>query len=230
MPTQELFMKVSEALHSRRSIRAFTDRAVDEALLREILTTAGRAPSGGNLQPWKISALSGQPLAQLKTAMSERLKTKPMPDKIEYPIYPDPLPALHKQARNDLSEAMYAAVGIARENKVGRMQFITGNFQCWGAPVVLFCYINRHFGSAQWSDLGMYLQSVMLLLREHGLDSCPQEAWSMYHGTVRAYTNMPDEQLLFCGLSIGYADTEAPVNQFRNDRFALDQFAEFHGF
>lgn len=223
-------LSVTEALQSRRSVRAFLDRPVPAGLLRELLTAAARAPSGGNLQPWRLYALANAPLAALTEAMTARLSTKPQPDVPEYPIYPAQIPEPYKSERSRLSESMYNAVGIPRENMMGRLQFMAGNFRFWGAPVGLFCYVERGFGAAQWSDLGMYLQSLMLLLREHGLDSCPQEAWSMYHSVVRAELQAPENLMLFCGLSIGYADPAAPINSLRSERLPLGQFAELRGF
>lgn len=223
-------MNVTQALQARRSVRAFLDRPVDTATLREVLALAARAPSGGNLQPWKLYLLTGNALEQLRSRMRKRLTSQPQPDESEYPIYPESVPEPYRTQRKRLTEAMYGAVGIPREDKAARLRFVAGNFECWGAPVALFCWVDRCMGAAQWSDLGMYLQSLMLLLEERGLASCPQEAWSLYHDEVRGQCKAPRELMLFCGMSIGYADTGAAVNGFRSDRLPLDQFAEFLGF
>jgi nitroreductase len=110
-----------------------------------------------------------------------------------------------------------------------RLQWFARNYQFFGAPLALFCSIDRRMGPPQWSDLGIFLQSVMLLLREEGLDSCPQECWSVYPRTVGEFIGMPAERMLFCGMSIGHANREHPVNQFPVERAPLAQFAHFHG-
>jgi nitroreductase len=147
----------------------------------------------------------------------------------EYDIYPKELQAPYRDYRFQLGEAMYAALGIPREDKLRRLQWFARNYQFFGAPLALFCSIDRRMGPPQWSDLGMFLQSVMLLLREEGLDSCAQECWSVYPKTVTDFIGIPSERMLFCGMSIGHANPAHPVNQFQSERAPLSQFARFHG-
>ncbi|MDB5988322.1 MAG: nitroreductase family protein [Nevskia sp.] len=222
-------MKVSEAVATRRSVRAFLDRPVPADILREVLSAAARAPSGGNLQPWRIYALAGEPLAELKAAVKRRLREKPTPPKAEYPIYPSPLGEPYRTQRYAIGEAMYALLGIPRDNKLARLQWIQNNFDFFGAPVGLLCYVDRQMGIPQWSDLGMYLQTVMLLLREHGLDSCAQESWSIYHDTVREVLAPPERWTLFCGMAIGYADHAVPLDRLQTERMPLAEFATLRG-
>jgi nitroreductase len=222
-------MNVSEAVATRRSVRAYTDQPVSPEVLREVLANAARAPSGGNLQPWRIYALAGEPLTELKAAIRLRLRTRPTPPKPEYAVYPPSLSEPYRNQRFAIGEAMYALLGIPRENKLGRLQWIQNNFDFFGAPVGLMCFIDRQMGPPQWSDLGMYLQTVMLLLREHGLDSCAQEAWSLYHDTVREVLAPPDELMLFCGMAIGYADHAVPLDRLQSERAPLDAFATLRG-
>ncbi|ARB47497.1 nitroreductase [Alloalcanivorax xenomutans] len=220
---------VSEALESRRSIRAFQDRPVDGALLRAILEKASRAPSGGNLQPWHLYVVGGERLDQFKAIMRERLQDSPGGENREYDVYPPNLIAPYRDRRFQVGEDMYGLLGIPRDDKAARLRWFANNFQFFGAPVALFCYVHRTMGPPQWSDLGMYLQSVMLLLREAGLDSCPQECWSLYPQTLGEFLQAPDEWMLFTGMSIGYRDENAEVNQLRAKRAPLDEIAEFHG-
>lgn len=222
-------MKVSEAVATRRSVRAYTDQPVPPEILREVLANAARAPSGGNLQPWRIYALAGEPLAELKAAIKLRLRTRPTPPKPEYMVYPPALTEPYRSQRLAIGETMYTLLGIPRENKLGRLQWIQNNFDFFGAPVGLMCFIDRQMGPPQWSDLGMYLQTVMLLLREHGLDSCAQEAWSLYHDTVREVLAPQDELMLFCGMAIGYADRSVPLDRLHAERAPLDAFATLRG-
>lgn len=220
---------VSDAVRSRRSVRAFLDRPVDAALIRALLQQAARAPSGGNLQPWRLYVLAGEPLAQLKAAMRERTQKRPQPPVPEYSIYPAALGEPYRTQRYDVGEAMYGLLGIARDNKLGRLLWLRNNYEFFGAPLGLFCYVDRGMGPPQWADLGMYLQTLMLLLREHGLDSCAQEAWSIYHDTVAEHVQPPGSLMLFCGMAIGYADPEAEVNRLETPRMPLEEFAELRG-
>jgi nitroreductase len=223
-------MNVSQAIASRRSVRAFLDKPVPENMLRDILEQAARAPSGGNLQPWRLYVLTAEPLAQFKARMRERLATDPSPDPLEYHIYPENLWEPHRTQRFRVGEMMYAEIGIPREDKAARLAWFRHNYDFFGAPVGLFCYLDRRMGPPQWSDLGMYLENVMLLLREHGLDSCPQECWSIYNRLVAEFLAPPPDLLLFCGMAIGYEDKSAPANKLRTERMKLEEFAEFRGF
>ncbi len=224
-------MAVYEALASRRSVRDFLPTPVPGAVIRRVLEAAARAPSGGNVQPWHIDVVGGAKLDELKAVMQRRLQDVAAGDRSEQPgydIYPKELIAPYRDYRFQLGEAMYAALGIPREDKSRRLQWFARNFQFFGAPMALFCSIDRRMGPPQWSDLGMFLQSVMLLLREEGLDSCPQECWSVYPKTIGDFIGIPAERMLFCGMSIGYANAQHPVNRFPVERAALAQFARFH--
>jgi nitroreductase len=223
-------MNVSEAVRSRHSIRAFQDKPVPEAVLREVVELAARAASGGNVQPWRIYAVAGAPLAKFKARMAERLVANPSPDPLEYHVYPENLWEPHRSWRFRVGEQMYGLVGIPRENKAARLAWFRHNYSFFGAPAALFAYLDKRMGPPQWSDMGMYLQNVMLLLRERGLDSCAQECWSIYNAEVRALLNPPPELMLFCGMAIGYRDDSDPVNQLVTERAPLDEFASFDGF
>jgi len=222
-------MNVSEAVASRRSVRAFLDRPVDPALIRRIVAAAARAPSGGNLQPWHIAVIGGEPLAELKTLMQRRMLEAPRGEAPEYEVYPKDLPSPYRDHRFRVGEALYGELGIPREDKLARMRWFANNFQFFGAPLALFCSIDRAMGPPQWSDLGMYLQTLMLLLREAGLDSCAQECWSLYPKTIGDFLSLPPQRMLFCGMSIGYADPEAAANRLHAERAPLESFSEFRG-
>jgi nitroreductase len=152
------------------------------------------------------------------------------PDLAEYEVYPPNLWEPYRSRRYEIGEVMYAALGIERSDKLGRLRRFAENYQLFGAPVALFCFVDRRMGPPQWSDLGMYLQTVMLLLKERGLDSCAQESWSAYNRVVSEFVKSPAEHMLFCGMAIGYADPSAPVNQLATPRASLDEFATFQGF
>jgi nitroreductase len=222
-------MNVSDAIASRRSVRGFLDTPVDGAVLRRVLGRAARAPSGGNLQPWHIYAVGGDELARLKEIMARRIFEAPRGETTEYDIYPKELCAPYTERRFQVGEDLYSHLGIPRDNKAARLQWFARNFMFFGAPAALFCYVNRCMGPPQWSDLGMYLQNVMLLLREEGLDSCPQECWAMYPQTIAGFTGAPPELMLFTGMAIGFKDPDEPANRLEAQRVALDEFAEFRG-
>lgn len=222
-------MDVSEAVASRRSVRGFLDKLVDPAVIRRVVEKAGRAPSGGNVQPWHIDVVAGAPLADLKAIMRKRLVEAPKGEPTEYDIYPKELAAPYKNYRFAVGEELYRALGIPREDKMQRMMWFARNFQFFGAPVALFCTVAKTMGPPQWSDLGMYLQTLMLLLREEGLDSCPQECWAIYPETIRAFLGTPGDRMLFTGMAIGYKDDSDPANSARPDRAPLADFATFRG-
>jgi nitroreductase len=225
-------MNVHEALTTRRSVRDFLPTPVSGEVIRRVLATAARAPSGGNVQPWHIDVVAGERLDALKAIMLRRVQDTAAgapAEPTDYDIYPKELVAPYRDYRFELGEAMYAALDIARTDKARRLQWFARNYQFFGAPMALFCSIDRRMGPPQWSDLGMFLQSVMLLLREEGLDSCPQECWAVYPRTVGEFIDLPAERMLFCGLSIGHANVDHPVNQFPTARAELSRFAHFHG-
>lgn len=202
-------MDIYEAVETRRAVREFTDRPVPKETLERVLAAAARTPSGGNIQPWNTYVLTGAPLAELKKRTGGRLAAGDPGDEREFEIYPPDLKSPYRERRFAAGEQRFGALGIAREDKRARSRSIAGNWDCFGAPAALFCYIDRAMGSAQWADVGMYLQTVMLLLRAEGLHSCPQKAWSVYRTSVAQIVAPPPELILFCGVSIGYADEAA---------------------
>jgi len=222
-------MLVSEAVASRRSVRGFLPTPVDPAVIRRVVEAAARAPSGGNLQPWHIDVVAGAPLEELKAIMRRRMAEAPGGEPTEYDIYPKVLPAPYKDYRFAVGEELYRALGIPREDKMARMMWFARNFQFFGAPVALFCTVAKTMGPPQWSDLGMYLQTLMLLLREEGLDSCPQECWAIYPATIRDFLGTPEDRMLFTGMAIGFKDDADPANAARPARAPLADFATFRG-
>jgi len=220
---------VCEAVDTRMSVRGFTDQPVDGTTIRRVLEKAARSPSGGNLQPWYLYVVGGDDLQAFKAIMATRVKEAPTGEGPEYTVYPPGLKSPYRDYRFQVGEDLYDLLGVPREDKVGRMHWFARNYQFFGAPLALFCYVDRQMGPPQWSDLGMFLQTVMLLLREAGLDSCAQECWSLYHRTLKNFLNPPDELMLFTGMSIGYIDQADPVNKLRTRRAALHDFARFRG-
>jgi nitroreductase len=225
-------MNVTQALQSRLSVRDFLPTPVSGDVIRRVLTTASRSPSGGNVQPWQIDVVAGERLDALKALMQRRLAEVASGDhseQPEYDIYPKELVSPYRDYRFALGEAMYAQLGIPREDKAGRLRWFARNFAFFGAPMALFCTVDRRMGPPQWSDMGMFLQSVMLLLREEGLDSCAQECWAVYPKTICNFLGTPPERMLFTGMAIGHRNPEHPVNSLASSRAPLEAFAQFHG-
>ncbi|NNL65538.1 MAG: nitroreductase [Myxococcales bacterium] len=220
---------VHEAIDTRKSVRAFLPDPVDPTLLREILTTASRAASGGNLQPWRLYVLAGAARDALVEAVAEKQKETPFGDGPEYPIYPPDLTEPYKTRRGEIAKQMYALVGIGRDDAVGRAKQMQRNFEFFGAPIGMVLTIDRQMGPPQFCDLGLFLGNLMLLAREHGLHTCPQEAWSLWGKTIREVVGVPDHELVFCGISLGWADDQDPINALRSERAPLDDFASFQG-
>ena len=220
-------MNVSEAVISRRSIRQFLPDPVDRAVLERVLEKAQRAPSGGNLQPWNVHVVSGTALGRLCNALSTVLPQGRAGHSVEYVIYPADLADRYSDSRYEVGESMYAALGVTRDDKQGRVAQFARNYRAFGAPVLMLVHTPRYMGPPQWADIGMWLQTVMLLLREEGLDSCAQEAWAVYQKQIREHVAIPDDHIFFCGISVGYRDPDAPVNSFPVARIPLEQVVTF---
>lgn len=223
-------MNVAEALRTRITCRAFLPDPVPEATLRRLLDLAKQAPSGGNLQPWRLYALAGEPLAALKADVAQEMETAPMGHPPEYDVYPPKLHDPYRARRSKCGEDLYASIGVAREDKAGRLAQFRRNFAFFDAPTALFVYIDRAMGPPQWSDVGMFLQSFMLAARAEGLHTCPQEAWAMWSALVARHLSPSDDLMLFCGVGIGWMDEAAPINALRTEREAVDGFCAFSGF
>jgi nitroreductase len=218
-------MDVYEAVTTRRAVRGFTDEPVPIDLLKRVLEAAAWAPSGSNLQPWHTYVVTGEPLARLKKMATERVANGEPWDEREFTMYPDEMRPKYIERRNGFGRDRYNALGIVKDDWESRQRAAIANWDCFGAPAALFCYIDRDLGRPQWADVGMYLQSVMLLLRAEGLHSCPQLAWSQVRKTVADIVSPPEELMLFCGMSIGHQD---PAEKYiRTLRAPIDETVTF---
>lgn len=219
-------MNVSEAVEKRVSVRAFRPDPVPGAVVREILERAAKAPSGGNLQPWRVYALAGAALAELKA----KVAANPFGEEPEYDVYPPNLWDPFRTRRFQNGEDLYATIGIPREDKPARLRQLAKNGEFFGAPVGIFFCLARKLGPPQWADLGMYMQTVMLLATERGLDTCAQEYWARYPKTVAEQVGLPDDHMLFSGMALGYRDAEAPINTLKAARDPFETWGELKGF
>ena len=194
-------MDVYEAVDSRRAVRAFSDEPVPSEVLERVLAAATRAPSSGNVQPWHVYVVTGAPLAELTSPYLDRFSAA--------------------------AAQRYEALGIERDDPALPVKIAALNSEAFGAPVVLFCYLDRTMGPGQWGDAGMYLQTVMLLLRAEGLHSCPQVMWTMYRETVSQIVGADDELVLFCGVAVGFEEEGVP--QLRTGRAEMTETVSFIG-
>jgi nitroreductase len=216
-------MKVSDAVLARRSIRAFTPQPINNKVIKDLLALAARSPSGGNLQPWKIYVVNNQSMKKF----IEFQDNWNQPETPGYAIYPSGLTEPYRTSRYQLGEAMYELLGIPREDKDARLQQVMRNFKFFGAPAALFCFVDKQMGPPQWSDLGMFLQTFMLLAQEAGIDTCAQEAWAMKNESVSEFVGSGENDILFCGLALGYKDEDAVINQMSSERRPIKQWAKF---
>jgi len=219
-------MNVSQAVAQRISVRAFRPDPVPGALVREILEAAARAPSGGNLQPWRVHALTGAPLEALKA----RVRENPFGETPEYDVYPPNLWEPLRTRRFQCGEDLYATIGIPREDKPARLAQLAKNGELFGAPVGLFFSLDRRVGPPQWSDVGMLMQTLMLLAAERGLDTCAQEYWARYPQTLAEVLNLAEDHMIFSGMALGYRDPDAAINTLRTRRDPFEVWGEMHGF
>ena len=216
-------MKVSEAVLSRRSIRAFTSKPIKNEAIKDLLALAARSPSGGNLQPWKVYVVNNE-------SMEKFIRFQVNWDQPEIPgyeIYPSALKEPYRTSRYQLGEAMYELLGIPRDDKEARLKQVMRNFEFFGAPAAIFCFIDKQMGLPQWSDLGMFLQTFMLLAQEAGIDTCAQEAWAMKNDSVSKFVGASDDDVLFCGVALGYEDQDAAINRLSSERRPFDQWVKF---
>ena len=219
-------MNVSDAIAGRFSVRAFKPDPVPRAVVAEILERAARAPSGGNLQPWRVYGIAGQAMADFKA----KVAANPFGETPEYDVYPPNLWDPFRTRRYQNGEELYASIAIPREDKPARLRQLAKNGQFFGAPVGLFFTLDRKLGPPQWADLGMYMQNVMLLALERGLATCPQEYWARYPQTVAAHVGMPEDHMVFSGMAVGYADEAHPINAWRSTRDPMHVWCDLQGF
>ena len=223
-------MTVTEALQRRISIRQFLPKPLDERLVREILDVARWSPSGGNLQPWRVIAVAGEERdAVVRLARRELAPGAPEASD-DRPVYPPNLWEPYRTRRFKLGEDMYALLGIPRTDREARLARWALNYEFFGAPVGLLFVIDTRLGHAQWAHLGMFILAVALAATERGLGCCMQESWSALRAPLKTHFNLSPDDMIYCGMALGWADTSAPVNHLRSERVTVDEFATLRGF
>ena len=219
-------LSVSDALQRRISTRAFLPTPISESEVRSLLDTARWSPSGGNLQPWKVIAVSGA-AREAVIALAKNYPGMFPAEDGDQPIYPANLWEPYRSRRYKVGEDMYGLMGIPREDKAARLKWLGRNFEFFGAPVGIFFVIDRRMGHGQWAHLGMFMQSLALAATERGLATCFQEFWGTLRKTLGTHFQLPEHEMLYCGMALGYADDSAAVNGLRTERAPVDEFAQF---
>lgn len=217
-----------EALLSRRSVRAFKSDPVPLALVEEILALASRAPSGTNIQPWKVRVLAGAARDRLSAAILEAY-AREGPESLQRPYnyYPVKWREPYLGRRRKLGWEMYGLLGISRDNKAGMDAQYQRNYKFFDAPVALIFTLDADMELGSWLDYGMFLQSIMIAARARGLDTCPQAAFTQWHRIIAAQLGLPASEMVVCGMSLGHADPDAPENALVTEREPVAGFTRF---
>ena len=219
-------MIIKQLIESRYSVRCFLDKDVGFETVKSILDTANSAPSGGNIQPWKVYVLGNNSKNELITQALNNYDTGVQED-IEFEIYPKPLAEEYKKRRSQCAADMYDALSIARDDIDTRLKQVRENFKFFGAPIGMIVTIDKSFAQNGWGHVGMFLQNLWLTAIDEGLGVCLQESWSIYPKTVKKVIDCPDNEMIWCGIAMGYPNNEDPINNYRTSRDSLDSFASF---
>jgi nitroreductase len=219
-------MDVLEAIATRRSVRGFLPDKVPRGTVEAILRAASRAPSGSNVQPWKVRVTMGEEKARLSAALRAAHDAGVRVPR-DYQYYPRNWREPYLARRRKLGWDLYSLAGVARGDRAAGHAQVARNFDFFGAPVGLFFTIDRDLEQGSWLDFGMFLQNIMLAARGFGLDTCPQAAFCDHHDVVRAHLGLRDAEALVCGMSLGRADPAEPTNGLVSERAPLEDFVSF---
>lgn len=220
---------IDAAITSRRSLRAFLPDPVARDDIEAILEVAARAPSGTNTQPWKVYVVTGARKARLSEAIlavyldAEKVREH----NEEYRYYPVTWVAPYLERRRKVGWDLYALLQLTRENKAGMQAQHARNFKFFDAPVGLIFTIDRVMEQGSWLDYGMFLQNIMIASRARGLDTCPQAAFTQFHRIISSELALPANEMLVCGMSLGYADHARVENTLVTERAAVSDFTSF---
>jgi nitroreductase len=220
---------VDAAIVSRRSIRAFLPTPVPRAEIEAILQVAARAPSGTNIQPWQVYVLTGEIKQRLSAAILQAAKD-PAQEELhqpEYDYYPREWRSPFIERRRKVGWDLYGLLGLTRDNKAGMAAQHARNYAFFDAPVGLMFSIKRHLGQGSWLDYGMFLQNIMIAARGRGLDTCPQAAFTGFHKIIAEVLQFEEDEMLVCGMSLGYADPDKVENSLITERAAINEFVKF---
>jgi nitroreductase len=218
---------VWEAMRSRRAVRAFLPAAVERETIERILELASRAPSGSNIQQWKVWVVAGDAKQRLSDKIMAAHEADDPSYAEEYDYYPPEWTEPYLSRRRTLGKALYGVVGVAKGDMAATKRQQGRNYIFFGAPVGMFITIGREMPVGSWFDTGTFLQSILLGARGFGLHTCPQQAFTKYNRLIRAELRIPDSEVIACGLALGHADPDAPENRLATTREPVSSFATF---
>jgi len=225
--TKQIPSSVDEAITSRQSCRRFSNRPVSHEQIHHLLDVARFAPSGTNIQPWLVYVAAAKTRDAIAAEIIKDLETTPEREEREYDYYPTNWFEPYLARRRACGWGLYGSLGITRENKKAMGDQRARNYQFFDAPVGLFFTIDRRLEKGSWLDLGMFLQNIMVAARGQGLQTCAQAAFANYHTLLRRHLDISDEEIIVCGMSIGYGDMQAPENRWRTEREPVDAFTRW---
>lgn len=220
-------MKVSDAILSRHSMRVFHDKPVPREALHRLLDVSRYAASNGNLQPWKVYVTSGAARKRLSAAILKAMDSGEEGGPAEYDVYPRVFTQPYDARRKKVGKDLYTLLEVPKGDAAGMAKQFRKNFEFFGAPVGMILTIDRSMGNGQWIDSGIFLGTLMLLAREEGLHTCPQAAFARFQKIVRRELAIPANEVVLCGLGVGYADSAEVPNNLVTDRAAVEEFATF---
>lgn len=218
---------VTEAVETRRSIRAFKSTMPPDGVVTQILESAARAPSGTNIQPWNVYVVTGDTRDKLCAAACAAFDDPDAKHEIEVSYYPDKWFEPYLARRRKIGWDLYGLLGIGKGEREKTHAQHKRNYQFFDAPVGLMFTLHRDLATGSWMDYGMFLQNIMLLAREAGLHTCAQAAWSDYHKVVREQLQIDQSEVIVCGMALGYADEAAIENQLVSERAQLSEFVRY---
>lgn len=218
---------VNEAISTRKSARAFLPTPVPAEIVEQILSVASRAPSGTNMQPWKVYVMSGAGLTRFTDALVDTYLHHSEGHSREHAYYPSPLPEPYISRRRKVGWDLYGLLGIEKGDKVRMKQQHARNFRFFDAPVGMIITIDRVMEIGSWLDLGMFIQNIMIAARGHGLHTCPQAAFAEFHTVIREQLDISQEEVVVCGMALGHIDPDAIENTLVTERAPLSEFARF---
>jgi nitroreductase len=220
---------VDEAILSRRSVRAFLPTPVDEPTIRDILTVAARAPSGTNMQPWRTYVATGEAKRRIADAVLNSGVRAEKAKWDEYKYYPDQFFEPYLSRRRKVGFDLYGCLGIGKRDVDQMRAQHDRNFTFFDAPVGMIFTIDRRLNQGSWIDYGMFLENIMIAARARGLHTCPQAAFAPYHRQIRPVLGIAPEEVVVCGMALGYEDTSKPENDLRTERAPLEEWVTFRG-
>ena len=221
---------VDEAITSRKSVRAFLPTPVERATVEELLAVASRSPSGSNIQPWKVRVVAGEVKARLTQAILDAIERDGL-DKYqrEWNYYPVQWREPFLGRRRKIGWDMYGLLGVGKGDHEGTHRARLRNYEFFGAPVGMIFTLDEDLEIGSWLDLGIFLGTIMIAARGRGLDTCPQAAFADFHQIIRPLLNIPENEIVICGMALGHVDPDAPVNALTTERAPISDFATFEG-